>query len=183
MIEDKKNETVDLEKTNSEQEPKEAVTDEKNVVDKEELPPVTPEEESFRTQFLRLNADMQNYKRRIEKERLEWMQFSQSQILNKLLPIFDDLDRALDFSKDSEIQNKEKWIEGFKLIQKNWQKELTDIGIEEITTTGKFNPEEHEALMQVESGDKKTGEVVQTLSKGYKFKGTVIRHAKVSVKK
>ena len=146
------------------------------------------EEELCKEKLFRLSADFANFKKRTEKERAEWMLIAQVNLLEELVPLFDELDRAIELSEQENTQTlspataqTSSWFEGFKLMQKNWKKKLTDLGVEEIQATGAFNPEFHEALMQVENTDKKSGEIVQVFSKGYIFKGKVIKHAKVSV--
>lgn len=136
----------------------------------------------FKDQYLRLNADFQNFKRRVEKERAEWMSSAQSGILKKILPVFDELDQVIVLAKGQETADT-AWTQGLALSQKNWQKMLADLGVEEISTSGMFDPELHEGLMQEEVADKQSGEIVKTFSKGYRFKGAVIKHAKVSVAK
>lgn len=136
----------------------------------------------FKEQYLRLNADFQNFKRRIEKERAEWMSSAQSSLLKKILPVFDELDQVILLAKDK-ATNDSAWTQGLELSQKNWQKTLTDLGVEEIAASGMFDPELHEGLMQEDAPEKQSGEIVKTFSKGYRFKGTVIKHAKVSVAK
>ncbi len=158
----------------------------------EEKDPVQPQveeplaqqqaEESFKEQYIRLNADFQNYKRRSEKERAEWMTSAQTSVLKKILPVFDELDQVIVLAKGQQT-DAAAWIQGLELSQKNWQKMLTELGVEEITTIGMFDPELHEGLMQEESTEKQSGEIVRTFNKGYRFKGTVIKHAKVSVAK
>lgn len=178
MTKDKKNETA------HEQVETEKKTSEKTC--SQECPkkePMTPEEESFKEQFLRLNADFQNFKRRIEKERIEWMVLAQSKMLENILPIFDELDRALTLADEKSDEQHKAWLDGFKLIQKNWQKKFKELGVEEIEGSGKFDPELHEALVQVDSDDVESDHIVQCFEKGYKFKDKVIKHAKVSVAK
>ncbi|MCB9493240.1 MAG: nucleotide exchange factor GrpE [Epsilonproteobacteria bacterium] len=140
------------------------------------------QEESFKDQYLRLNADFQNFKKRVEKERIEWMTTAQASVLEKVLPIVDEFDRAFAALEKSE-QHDASWLEGFKLVYKNLQKAMTDLGVEEIKTDGEFNPDQHEALIQVDSADHASGAIVQVLAKGYMLKGKVIKHAKVSVAK
>lgn len=139
-------------------------------------------EESFKEQFLRLNADFQNFKRRVEKERADWMTSAQSNVLKKILPVFDELDNVVNLAKGQETAAA-GWAKGLELSQKNWQKTLHELGVEEIPTSGMFDPELHEGLMQEETEEKQSGEVVKTFSKGYRFKGIIIKHAKVSVAK
>lgn len=139
-------------------------------------------EESFKEGYLRLHADFQNYKRRSEKERAEWMTSAQTSVLKKILPVFDELDQVIVLAKGQQT-DAAAWTQGLELSQKNWQKMLAELGVEEISTTGMFDPELHEGLMQEEAADKQSGEIVKTFSKGYRFKGAVIKHAKVSVAK
>jgi len=149
-----------------------------------EQQPSSTQEELFKDKFTKLGADFENFKRRVEKERREWMLIAESGILEELLPIFDELDRAIEVSeKEAYAEINQKWLEGFKLIQKNWKKKLVDLNVKEIETTGEFNPEFHEALMQVTDSEKTPGQIVQTFAKGYTFKDKVVRHAKVSVAK
>jgi len=134
--------------------------------------------------LLRVNADFQNFKRRVETERADWIQMAQSGVLEKFLPIMDDLDRAITASEKEENEHENNaWLEGFKLIQKNLNKTFSDLGVKEIDCSSDFNPEFHEALMSVDSEDHKSGQIIQVLDKGYMLKDKVLRHAKVSVAK
>lgn len=138
----------------------------------------------LRDQLLRVNSDFANFKRRIEKEQAEWMNIAQSSTLGKFLPIMDDLDRAIQNSKESELNEKESaWLVGFELIQKNLEKVFVSLGVKEVDCSKDFNPDYHEALMQIDSKDHKSGHIVQVLNKGYMFKDKVLRPAKVSVAK
>ncbi len=137
----------------------------------------------YRAQFLRVSADFANYKRRMEKERLEWMQTAQNSILQKVLPIVDDLERALAHTQANASPEQNSLVEGFTLIQKNAKKIFTDLGVEEIDASGTFDPELHEALVSVQAQDKQSDHIVEVLRKGYLFKGKVLRHAQVSVAK
>jgi len=139
--------------------------------------------EDTKEKLLRVNADFQNFKRRVETERAEWIQMAQAGIMEKFLPVTDDLDRAILACEKEDNQEKKAWLEGFKLIQKNLNKTFSDLGIKEIDCSSDFNPEYHEALMSIDSPDYKSGQIVQVLHKGYMFKDKVLRHAKVSVAK
>lgn len=135
----------------------------------------------YKELLLRTNADFQNFKRRVERERAEWTSLMQASVIEKMLPFVTDLERAIQSAPATEGSS--AWLEGFQLILKNLKKTLKDLGVEEISTTGQFNPELHEALMHVESADHASGDIVQELSKGYTLKGKVITHARVSVAK
>lgn len=134
-----------------------------------------------------IEADFANYKRRVEKERLEWALASQSSVLSTLLPFVDDFDRALQSSEQAKAlqENPEfkTWTDGFQLLSKNLHKSLETLGVSKIDCSGDFNPELHEAMVQVDSADHQSGQIVQVLSQGYSFKGQIIRHARVSVAK
>ena len=85
--------------------------------------------------------------------------------------------------KDNCNTEEHDWLKGLKIIQKKISKSLKVLGIEEIDCSAEFNPRFHEALMQVDSSEHKSGQIVSVLNKGYLFKGEVLRHAKVSVAK
>ncbi len=137
----------------------------------------------YKELYLRTVADLQNVKRRMEREKSEWTHLIQSDVITKVLPVVNDLERAIEGTENAESPNKEAWIEGFRLILKNLKKSLLELGVEEIHAQGSFNPELHEALVHVESDAHASGDIVQVLEKGYKLKGKVIKHARVSVAK
>jgi len=140
-------------------------------------------EPNYKEMFLRVNADLQNIKKRTAKERADWMHIAQADVLKEFFPLIDDLNRALDTSGKIITSDMKSWADGLELIKKNIEKKLKELDIEEIDTTGNFDPELHEALMQTDSADSQSGQIVQVLHKGYTFRGKVIIHAKVSVAK
>ena len=134
----------------------------------------------YKDLYMRTVADFQNYKRRVEQERAEWMRDAQGETVKQLLPVVDDLQRAISFcdeKKDSKV------LEGLALMQKNVDKTFSDLGVTEIDCSGEFDPGFHEAVVQVDSKDHESGEIVEVISKGYALNDQVIRHAKVSVAK
>jgi len=140
------------------------------------------QEASLKMQLLRVSADFSNYKRRTEKDRTLWITSAQKSVLISLLPVLDDLERALTSTKDLASETAtEKVLEGFELIYKNFKKSLDDLGVKEIDCSQQFNPEYHEAVMQVTTSEHESNAIVAVISKGYTFKDTVLRHAKVSV--
>lgn len=132
----------------------------------------------------RLQADFENYKRRQEKERAQWYSSAQSMIFVDLLSIVDDFERALaEADKQSQTRAQlEQWFTGFALIEKSLHKLLAKFGVTAMADETTFDPEKHEAIMQVDS-DKESGSIVGVLQKGYMFKDAVLRPAKVSVAK
>lgn len=155
--------------------------DNKEPVQNEQQQEQQNDQTNYKDLYIRLNADLQNFKRRIDREKNEWASVAQSYILTSILPLFEDFDRALETTKDQALAS--ETLDGFKLIQKNIKKTLADLGVSEIDTAGQFNPEYHEAISQVDAADHKTGDIVQVYGKGYFFKGKVIKHAQVSVAK
>lgn len=141
------------------------------------------EQIDYKDLFLRVSADLQNFQRRIEKQKLEWTSLAQEIILLKLLPLIEDLDRALVVNISSDQPEINQWIEGLSVVQKNLKKALNEIGVEEIVTVGLFNPEFHEAIAQVDSAKHQSGEIVDVVGKGYKLKDKVIKYAQVTVAK
>jgi len=139
----------------------------------------------YKSKFMRVSADFQNFKKRVEKERSEWMAIAQAEVILKFLSFADDLDRAIQACEklDVDKEKMESWLEGFRIIQKKLIKIFSELQIEEIDCSGNFNPKFHEALLQVEEKDKKSGQIVEVVHKGYSFKGNVLKHAKVVVAK
>ncbi|MFS8506539.1 MAG: nucleotide exchange factor GrpE [Candidatus Babeliales bacterium] len=139
---------------------------------------------AIKEQLVRLGADFQNYKKRIERDKSEWYQTAQSQLLLDLLPIIDDFDRAMQESKKGDVSPElVQWIAGFELIYKGLTELLKQRSVVEIDQVKTFDPQLHEALMQVDSPGHKTDEIVQVLQRGFMFNGKVLRPAKVSVAK
>lgn len=141
---------------------------------------ISEKSDSFKEQLLRVTADFQNYKRRVEKDRAVWMQTAQVSVIKSLLTFLDDMERALEANKGLKEGENNLYV-GFELIYKNVIKTLADLGLKELPAEGEFNPHYHEALMQADSSEHQSGHIVQVLSKGYEFKGEIVRHAKVSV--
>ncbi len=139
---------------------------------------------NLKEQLLRVNADFQNFKKRIEKDKSEWFELAQATVIKEFLPIIDDFERAIQSIEKIEKKDiKKEWFEGLELVSKKLKKVFDDLGVKQIECSGQFNPEIHEALMHVESKDHKSGLIVQVLNKGYTFKERVLRCAKVSVAK
>jgi len=139
---------------------------------------------AVKEQLVRLGADFQNYRKRIEKDRSEWSQSAQAQIILDLFPLIDDFDRAISEAQKEGI-NPEfgQWIAGFELMHKAFYEFLKNKNVEEIDQIKEFDPELHEALMQVESDEHESGQIVQVMQRGFLLNGKVLRPAKVSVAK
>lgn len=128
----------------------------------------------------RLQAEFENYKKRAERERAEYVKHANEQVIVKLLDVCDDLDRALDASKDA--KDYDILAEGLTLTSKKLHKILEDEGVEGIIAVGeKFDPTKHDALLVEHSDEHDEDVVTEELTKGYALKSKVIRPSKVKV--
>lgn len=141
--------------------------------------------DEWKEKFLRVTADFENYKRRMVKERAQWGNSAQVEMLLALLPIANNIDRALveQQAKGQPSPELQAWFIGFELIAKSMHKFLQQFEVEAIDCSGSFDPEMHEALMHVDAENVPSGNIVQVLEPGYLFKKTVLKPAKVSVAK
>ena len=130
----------------------------------------------------RLQAEFENYNKRTEKEKQDTIAYANEKIIIELLDILDNFERAMGEMKKTEETGKIKT--GVELIFKQLYQLLKTKGVEEIDALEKpFDPEKHEALMQIVSGTHEEDTVVQEMQKGYMLKEKVIRPAKVAVSK
>lgn len=126
----------------------------------------------------RLQAEFDNYKKRIDREKKEFMLFANRELIKNVLPILDNLTLALQHQG-----NFEEFQKGVVMIHTQLSEILREQGLEPIETKGKpFDPHVHEALLQIESTEP-SGTVLEELQKGYILVGTVLRPAKVKVSK
>ncbi|MBT4120688.1 MAG: nucleotide exchange factor GrpE [Candidatus Magasanikbacteria bacterium] len=136
--------------------------------------------DEYKTGWARAQADYQNLVKETEKNRSEWAQYSERQILEEFIPVYDNFKLA--FAAERK-ESDEGWIKGIEYIMKQFGKVLEDRGVIEIRTVGEtFDPELHEAISEEES-DKEEGEILKEVAVGYKMGNKVIRPAKVVVAK
>lgn len=136
-----------------------------------------PEQEDLNTKFLRLAADFQNYRRRIEKEKSDLYAYANERLITELLAVADNFERAL----GSDTQDK-GLRDGMELVFKQFKEVLKRHGLEEMEALGgPFDPNFHHAVLMDPSGDGESGHVVEVLQKGYLLHKKVIRHAMVKV--
>ncbi|HEY2072592.1 MAG TPA: nucleotide exchange factor GrpE [Gaiellaceae bacterium] len=128
--------------------------------------------------LLRLAADFDNYKKRAARERAEYVALANERLLKELLPILDDLERALNAAEDHEEAQLE---EGVRLVHRSLESLLQRQGVKEIATDGKFDPHVHEALLAQPAEDKEPGDVVDVIQKGYTIGDRVVRPARVII--
>jgi molecular chaperone GrpE len=145
----------------------------------EELQFCKQELAQWKDQATRIFADFDNYKKRTEREQSQWMEVAQATILKDIISFVDDFDRALSQKTDD---TKDLYA-GMEMVHKSLMKLLEKYGVKEFTSYDHFDPELHEALMNVESDKHESGQIVQVLEKGFMHKDVVLRPAKVSVAK
>jgi len=165
------------------QESEEAVLKRNKKADKQ-LAACQTELEQWKEKYMRVSADLENFRRRMEKEHARWMASAQADVVHDMLSVVDNFQTVLQQTEKQELSEElKKWFDGFAMIEKMLSKSLQQYGLQEITKVDQFDPELHEAVSQVESDEHEAGEIVDVLQKGYRFKDEVLRPAKVSVAK
>ena len=136
--------------------------------------------EALTDRYTRLMAEFDNFRKRTDKEKAQMFDMGASSTVEKILPVIDSFERGL--QSVPEEKRDDSVYTGMKLIYDQFMKALTDLGVEPMNAEGEvFDPNLHNAVMQVENDELTPGTVAAELQKGYLFKGTVIRHAMVSV--
>jgi len=129
---------------------------------------------------LRQMAEFQNFRNRTDKEKSQMFDMGAKNVIEKILPVVDNFERGL-----AAIPEEEKgsaFSEGMNMIYKQLMTELGNLGVKPIEAKGtEFNPEFHNAVMQVENPELESGTVAEELQKGYTYHDTVVRHSMVSV--
>ncbi len=134
----------------------------------------------FKALAQRAQADLANFRKRMEEEREEIHRSTAARLITKLLPVLDDIQRALDRPPVS--AQEAGWLEGIRIIERSLRSMLESEGVTPIEADGKpFDPWEHEALYAVDDPVKQEGTVVTVIRPGYKLHGKVLRTAQVAV--
>jgi molecular chaperone GrpE len=132
--------------------------------------------------YLRLSAELENYKKRAEKEKGETYKFANENILKDLLPVLDNLERALGHGR--ETGNLKALLDGVELTHKSLWTVLEKYGITRIEAMGEeFDPNHHEAVMVQEDAQKPAGQVISQMQIGYRLHNRLVRPAMVVVSK
>lgn len=144
-----------------------------------EVAKLTAELEELRQTLLRRQADFDNYRKRIERERFEDSKRTTARVLEGLIPVIDGFEHALAAHREAEYENYRK---GFELIYKQLLDSVTKLGAERIDPVGKvFDPHLHQAVDRVETKEHDDGTILQVFQPGYVFHGRVLRPAMVRV--
>jgi molecular chaperone GrpE len=129
--------------------------------------------------YLRIAAEFDNYKKRMAKSKAETIKYANEELIKDILPFMDSLDRAMEHIGSEEI---EKFKEGIKLIQEQLLCCLKKHGVEKIESTGvEFDPNYHEAMMQMHSDEHEENQVINEIATGYLLHGRLLRPSKVCV--
>lgn len=125
-------------------------------------------------------AEFENFRNRTEKEKTMMFETGAKSVIEKILPVVDNFERGLSTLPEGEKGN--PFAEGMEMIYKQLMSELEKMEVVPIEAVGtEFNPEIHNAVMQVESEEYESGTVAQELLKGYTYRGQVVRHSMVAV--
>ncbi len=166
---------IDVEESYSKEKPEEA--DSIEIADDTDIKELLAQKED---KYLRLAAEFENYKKRIFRQSEVLIHNAEAGVLIDVLGVLDNFKRALSSAGDK--KDFKAFKKGVKMILEQLKKILDDHNVSPIDTVGKtFDPELHEAVMQIETDEQPEGVIVQELSGGYKKGNTVIRHAKVGV--
>lgn len=160
---------------NSKEAKKKAKADKKHEKDK-----MKEKVDELEDKVKRQMAEFENFRKRTEKEKTAMFEVGAKSVVEKILPVVDNFERGL-----QTIPEEEKGLpfaEGMNMIYKQLMDSLNEIGVKPIEAVGnEFDPEFHNAVMQVESEEYETGIVAQELQKGYLYRDSVVRHSMVAV--
>ena len=132
--------------------------------------------------YLRSCAELENYRKRAARDREDFIKYGNETLIKDILPTVDSMDRALKHASDS--ADFKAFVDGLGLIRDSFLAALGRHGVEEIGAIGKdFDPNFHEALMQVEGKKKEDNKVVEEFEKGYLLNDRLLRPSKVSISK
>jgi molecular chaperone GrpE len=135
--------------------------------------------EELKELLLRKQAEFENYRKRMERERADYLRYAAFDVLKEVLPVLDNLERAVEASRSG---TEEQLREGVEIIQKQFRDVLAKLGLSEVETEDKpFDPHVHEAVGRVETDELPEGQVVEVFQKGYHFKDRLLRPSMVSV--
>lgn len=136
--------------------------------------------DELQDKVVRQMAEFENFRKRTEKEKSAMYETGAKSVIEKILPVVDNFERGLAMVPE---ENKEDpFVEGMTKVYKQLMTELDNLGVKPIEAVGQeFNPDLHNAVMQVENDELESGTVAQELQKGYMYRDSVVRHSMVAV--
>lgn len=184
-------ETADVEEASQEEDTEEAEEETEETQEKDgkilkgfkkkdkKLEALETQKKELEDRVMRQMAEFENYRKRTEKEKSQMFEMGAKSVIEKMLPVVDNFERGL--ASISEDQRGPVY-EGMNMIYKQLMDELDKLGVKPIEALGQeFNPDLHNAVMQVESEEFEEGIVAQELQKGYTYRDSVVRHSMVAV--
>ncbi len=143
----------------------------------------TSAQEENDDRYIRLMAEFENFRKRTDKEKQQMFEVGAKSVIEKILPVVDNFERALAMVKQpAEGEEMDPFMDGMDKVYKQLIKELDAIEVKPIEAVGKpFDPNFHNAVMQEESDEYESGIVLKELQKGYMYRDSVVRHSMVSV--
>ncbi len=136
----------------------------------------------WKDKYTRLYAEFDNFRKRTDKEKSQMFELGSKDVIEKLLPVYDNFERALGTVQEEDLED--AFTKGVMGIYKQLQKLFSDLDVQPIEAEGqKFDPNLHNAVMTDTESDAEEDIITQDLQKGYTFRGSVIRHSMVKVKK
>ncbi len=140
------------------------------------------EEIDYKAKYLYIAAEMENSRRRMERERENDLKYGNQKILENLVQVVDNFDRTIDMLKNDQDPKVKNIVTGLAMVEKQFMDTLAKYGLTQIESIGKdFDPNFHEALAQEYVEGKRPNEVIKEFQKGYVLNGRVVRAAKVVV--
>jgi molecular chaperone GrpE len=140
---------------------------------------LTAERNELKDLALRKQAEMENFRKRMQREKEEFLQHASADLVHTLLPTLDALDRAL---KHRSENVPEEFFQGLELIRKEFIDALGKAGLAPLDSLGQtFDPQHHHAVEMVEAGEHRDQEIVEEMQRGYRFKKRLLRPAVVKV--
>jgi len=143
----------------------------------ERLAEVERERDEYLNDLKRVAADFENYRKRVARDQEGLVARAHERLVKELLPVLDDLERALEAAAQHEEAELE---EGVRLVHRELVEALAREGLVEVETDGQFDPHVHEALLS-QSSEQEDGSVIEVLQKGYRLGDRVLRPARVVV--
>ena len=181
--EEETSEEAEAEETVAAEETEEAAETEESAEAEEAAEDSDSKSAELEKRYMSLYAEYDNYRKRTQKEKENLYADAVAEVAKEFLAVIDNIDRAVATAKDADENSVAKVIEGIELLGKQAGDILTKIGVEEIKADRgeKFDPNLHEAVMHVEDDDLGEQEIAMVFTKGYMYKGKVIRHVVVQV--
>ncbi|HUG65700.1 MAG TPA: nucleotide exchange factor GrpE [Gaiellaceae bacterium] len=144
----------------------------------DEIVRVTAERDAYLDLAQRVQADFENYRKRAARDQERLIAHAHERLVRELLPILDDLERALEAAERHE---EAQLVEGVQLVERSLRAALAKEGLAEIETDGPFDPHVHEALLTQSSDGAESGSVLEVVQRGYRLGDRVVRPARVIV--